>query len=288
MANETTTTSLTELVDTFLTRGRFYFKKAGVMPNLVDRLSLIGFPGKAGNFNRWDAKASTDVQTGSEGTDYTTNLKIETSVAAGTVAEYLLMSVITDLARDSAIENVYDGVIQTLSNAMALKLDDTLVNMFSGGDVSVAGAGVTLLFDHFNEATQLLENVGAPRPYAFIGHPKQIWGAKGLSGIFDISSVSNASVSSAGESFIQSGIIGNLGGFSINWSTEINDDTATLGDAAGAFLSRDGLGLIDKGVFNVEIERNASMRGAEVVIQGLWKEVEIKGDRIVYALSDVA
>lgn len=286
MANETTTTSLTELVDTFLTRGRFYFKKAGVMPNLVDRLSLIGFPGKAGNFNRWDAKASTDVQTGSEGTDYTTNLKIETSVAAGTVAEYLLMSVITDLARDSAIENVYDGVIQTLSNAMALKLDDTLVNMFSGGDVSVAGAGVTLLLDHFNDATQLLENVGAPRPYAFVGHPKQIWGAKGLSGIFDASTINAAS--SAGESFIQSGIIGNLGGFSINWSTEINDDTATLGDAAGAFLSRDGLGLIDKGVFNVEIERNASMRGAEVVIQGLWKEVEIKGDRIVYALSDVA
>ena len=286
MAGETTTTTLDDFVDTLLTRGNFYFKKAGVMPNLVTRQSLLGKPAKTANFNKWDAKASSDVQGGTEGSDFTTNLAISSSAAPGTVAEYLLMSVVTDLSRDSSIENVPVGVIKTLANAMALKLDDTIVNMFSGLDVSVAGAAVTLLFDHFNQATQLLESVGATRPYAFIGHPKQIWGAKGLSGIFDASTINAAN--SAGESFIQSGIIGNLGGFSINWSTEINDDTATLGDAAGAFISRDGLGLIDKGVFNVEIERNASMRGAEVVIQGLWKEVEIKGDRIVYALSDVA
>jgi len=289
MANESTTTSLNDIVDVLIARAGFYFQKAGVMPGLVTRQSLLGFPGKAVDFPKWDNKASSDVQAGTEGTDYSTNLQITTSKATATVAEHLLMSVITDLSRDSSTEDVYDGVIRTLANAMALKLDDDLVNLFGSYSQTVAGAGVTLLFDHFNTATQLLENAGAPRPYHFIGHPKQVWGAKGLSGIFDISAVaSNAQSGSAGDNFVNSGIISNVGGYSVNWSTEIDDDVATLGDAAGAFQSSGVVGLSDKGFMNIEIERNASMRGAEVVVQGLWGEVEIEDTYGVYALSDVS
>ena len=46
MANEITTTSLNDLVDTLLADAIFQFKRTGVMPSKVRRQSLLGFPGK--------------------------------------------------------------------------------------------------------------------------------------------------------------------------------------------------------------------------------------------------
>ena len=289
MANEITTTSLNDIVDTMIARAGFYFKKAGVLPPLVTRQTLLGFPGKAVDFPKWDAKASSDVQTGTEGGEYTTNLEITTSVVTATVAEYLLRSVISDLVRDSSTEDVYAGVGATLGNAMALKLDDTIVALFGSFSQTVAGAATALALDHIFQAVQFLENAGSPRPYHGVWHPKQVWGPKGLSGIFDISAVSSAANANViSEQFVSTGVIGSVAGLTVNSTTEIDDNVGAGGDAAGAVFSARAIGLADKGLMNVKVEESAGYRGAIFVMQGLWKEVEINANDGVYALTDVS
>jgi len=288
MANETTTTSLNDLVDTMLADAIFQLKRTGVMPDKVRRASLLGFPGKQVNFNKWDALASSDVGSGTEGTDYTTNKQLTTSVVNAAVSEYLIMASITDLSRDSSVEDVDGGAGILLGNAMGAKLDDLLVSLFSGFSQTVAGANTTLLADHVTAATQYLRNAAAPEPYYFVGHPKQIWGPRGLTGILDVSAVgSPARATPSAVQLAERGTIGSWGGFGIDWTPEIDDNVAAGGDAAGGFFSWQALGLADKGLLNFEVERNASLRGYELVVQMLAKEVEIVDTYGVYALSKV-
>ena len=289
MANETTTTSLNDYVDTLLADAIFQLLRSGVMPSKVHRESIIGFPGKAANFNKWDALASSDVQTGTEGADYSTNKQLASSTVAGSVDEHLLMSVITDLAVNSSVENVSDGAGIILGNAMAAKLDDDLVGLFTGFSQTVCGAGTTLINDHIMAALQQLHTANAPGPFYGVFHPKQIWGPKGFSGILDTSAVaSNAQNSSAAERMQSTGELGMYAGIGIDFTPEINDDVASGGDAAAGIFSHMAIGLTDKGFFNVELQRDASMRGFEIVVQGLWKEVEAVDTYGVYALSDVS
>ena len=288
MANETTSTTLTNIVDTLIADAIFTFKQAGVMPGLVQVQSLLGFPGKSANFPKWDAWASSDVQAGTEGNEFTTNKPVATSVVSGTVAEKLLRTVIPKLAVDSATENVMAGIGAVMGNAMALKLDDDGVNLFGALDGVVAGAGVTLSLDHFQDATRLLRVAGAPAPYNGVFSPKQINGAKGISSFFDASNVSNTSVSSIAEDFATNGLTGRVAGINIFSSTEIDEDVATLGDAAGGIFSRQAIGLVHKGLLNTFLDASASYRGHILVLQGLWIYKEIVGSYGVYVLSDVA
>ena len=288
MANETTSTTLSDIVDTLIADAIFTFKQAGVMPGLVQVQSLLGFPGKAANFPKWDAWASSDVQGGTEGNEFTTNKAVATSVVSGTVAEKLLRTVIPKLAVDSATENVMAGIGAVMGNAMALKLDDDGVNLFGALDGVVAGAGVTLSLDHFQDATRLLRVAGAPAPYNGVFSPKQINGAKGISSFFDASNVSNTSVSSIAEDFATNGLTGRVAGINIFSSTEIDEDVATLGDAAGGIFSRQAIGLVHKGLLNTFLDASASYRGHILVLQGLWIYKEIVGSYGVYVLSDVA
>ena len=288
MANETTSTTLIDIVDTLIADAIFTFKQAGVMPGLVQVQSLLGFPGKAANFPKWDAWVSSDVAAGSEGNEFTTNKAVATSVVSGTVAEKLLRTVIPKLAVDSATENVMAGIGAVMGNAMALKLDDDGVNLFGALDGVVAGAGVTLSLDHFQDATRLLRVAGAPSPYNGVFSPKQINGAKGISSFFDASNVSNTSVSSIAEDFATNGLTGRVAGINIFSSTEIDEDVATLGDAAGGIFSRQAIGLVHKGLLNTFLDASASYRGHILVLQGLWIYKEIVGSYGVYVLSDVA
>jgi len=289
MANETTTTSLNDFVDTMIADAIMQLGKVGVMPPKVKQKSLVGFPGKSVNFTKWDAITSSDVGGGTEGTDYTTNKSLTSSVVSGTVDEHLIMSTITDLSRDSSVEDIDAGAGTLLGNALAGKLDDDLVGLFSGFSQTVAGAGSVFSHDDIMAAVQYLKNANAPGPYFGVFHPKQIWGAKGFSSLIDVSAIANNSQSTPASIRMQeTGEISQYAGINIDWSTEIDDDVASGDDAAGGIFSPAAIGLVNKGYMNVELERNASLRGYEIVVQGLWKEVEVVDTYGVYVLSDVS
>jgi len=289
MSNETTTTSLNDFVDTLIADAVVQLYKVGVMPPKVRNQNLLGFPGKSANFTKWDRVGSTDVGSGTEGTDYSTNKQLTSSVVSAEVDEHIIMSTITDLSEGSSVENVGQGAGTLLGNAMAAKLDDDLVGLFSGFSQTVAGVNTTLAWDHIAQAIQYLASANAPKPYYGVFHPKQIWGPKGFSGMLDLTGVSNnAQPTDIARRMQETGEISQIAGIMVDWTTEINDDVASGGDAAGAIFSQMAMGLATKGILNVELQRDASLRGYEIVVTGLWKEIEIVDTWGVYALTDVA
>ena len=93
-----------------------------------------------------------------------------------------------------------------------------------------------------------------------------------------------------GEEALAAGWVGNIAGFDVYWSDQIDEDVGSGGDAAGFAFSKGAVGLAvgPEGLFRLETERNASYRTTEYIATGFWGEVEIKDAFGVYILSDVS
>ena len=114
--------------------------------------------------------------------------------------------------------------------------------------------------------------------------PKQYWGAKGLRAqLVDVSGGSRIS-----DEMLMKGFVENPFGINIKVSNEINEDVAAGGDAAGMIFDKRAIGLHTKGLFNLEVQRDASLRGFELIAVGRWKAVELVDTWGIYALSDVS
>jgi hypothetical protein len=90
-----------------------------------------------------------------------------------------------------------------------------------------------------------------------------------------------------GEDFKQKGFVSNAFGINIMVSNQINEDVASGGDAAGGIWTKNAIGLNWKGI-TIEAQRNASLRGYELVCTGRWKAVELEDYWGCYFLSDVS
>jgi hypothetical protein len=179
-----------------------------------------------------------------------------------------------------------DDLILFFTNAMRAKLEDDIVGLFSGFSQTVAGAGTSMTVDHWFDSLRQLKAASAPMNdiYAVIS-PKQFYGAKGLRAL-----VLDADADSGllGEELKKKGFVSENFGIKTLVSNEIDENVASGGDAAGAIYAKGAIGLHSKGLINIEVERNASLRGYEVVGVGRWKQVELVDTWGVYMLSDVS
>ena len=155
---------------------------------------------------------------------------------------------------------------------------------------------VQLALSHIFGSMRQLRSAGAPMPYNLVLSPKQVWGAKGLSGLLQDAAVTGSNskpmslMGAKGEETMMNGSVGSIAGFDVYWSDQIDEDVSSGGDAAGFAFSRGAIGLaigVD-GLFRLETERNASFRTTEYVVCGFWGEIEIKDGFGVYVLSDVS
>jgi len=145
---------------------------------------------------------------------------------------------------------------------------------------------------------------GAPMPYSLVLSPKQVWGGKGIISLLHNVAVDTTGTStsntgkaapvglmgSKGEEAFQTGFVGNLAGFSIYWSDQIDENVSSGGDAAGFSMSKGavGLGVGADGLFRIATQREESERMTKYVATGFWGEIEVKDTYGVYILSDVS
>jgi hypothetical protein len=235
--------NLDDILDEMLVDALMQLRKAAVMPSKMRRKSLVGFPGKAARFTRWDA-----------GDD-------ECVVAA--VEEHSVE--ITDA------ENV-PGLI--LGNMMAEKVDTDAIKLFDGFSKCMGETSQALTMDTIFEAVQYLRNANAPGPYYGVFHPKQIWGPKGFSGLLN---------APRGRDDVESGELSKLAGVEVDWATStLTQD----GQALSAIFSPAAMGLVDKGFFNTEANRDGAK--INMYVCGLWKSVMIMDSWGVLIKSDIS
>tara|TARA_R100001594_G_scaffold53947_3_gene87561 strand:- start:278 stop:1216 length:939 start_codon:yes stop_codon:yes gene_type:complete len=233
---------------------------------------------------------SGDVSTPGDGADVTTMTSIDTAARSATVSEHVIRTDVSDLAAMGSAEDYTGNVGEVLGNAVAAKLDDDLVTLGESFSQTECGAGTALALDHLFGSMRQLRAAGAPFPYNLVLSPKQVWGAKGLSGLLVENSSGTLADNPLSASKLTNGEIGKVAGFDVYWSDQINENVSSGGDAAGFAMSKGALGLAigPEGLIRIETERNASFRTTEYIATGFWGEIEIHDGFGVYILSDVS
>jgi hypothetical protein len=247
-------------------------------------------------FPEYDKVASSSVGAGTDGADYTTVTSITTNAKTATVSEHVIRADVSDLARMGNADDLTGNVGDILGNAVAAKLDDDLVELGKTFSQTECGAGTTLALSHIFGSMRQLRSAGAPFPYNLVLSAKQVWGPKGLIALTNDAAVTGSNskplslLGNKGEEAMATGMIGNIAGFDVYWSDQIDEDVSSGGDAAGFAFSKGAVGLAigPDGLFRLETERNASFRSTEYVAVGFWGQVEIKDSFGVYILSDVS
>ena len=272
MANESTTTTLNDLLPQIVAEALFVAQEQSIMRNLVRNYTLGPAQGKTVKVPIYPGQTAAAVN---EGTDLT-NTAISTSGATLTVSEVGIMTTVTDLARMSSASNVIADVGRLFGQAIANKIDKDLTAKFLS--FSALGDGTTAITAAkiFQAVATLRSNGVAGGDLACVLHPAISYDLKAnLTNTF-----ANANPNLISNEALASGYVGMLAGVPV-YETSNFDNTGNAGDFMGAVFHRDAIGLALMSDIKIETQRDASLRADELVATAVY------GTGVLYAAHGV-
>ena len=282
MANETTSSTLSELFENITQEAIFTFQETSVMRPLVTLYPIVG-SGKTVEVPVYPAITASAVN---EATDLT-NTAVNPTSATITASEVGVMTTLTDLARDSASRNVGADIGKLFGEAIAKKVDTDLATLFNSFTTNIidGGGGVELTADKLFQAQAILRSLNVPAPYYGVFNPKAVFNLKKTLTQAGYNTAS-AAISEIGNEALINGYVGRVAGIDIfenaNIAINANDDSA------GGVFHPIALGLALKEDFKVETQRDASLRGTEIVASICYGTGVIKNNYGVRVISDSA
>ena len=253
MANETTSTTLDDLFANIILQARFTAEEQPIMLGLVTRYDIGNVAGKTVQVPKYPAITAAGL---TEGTDMSAT-EVSTSSVTISVGEVGAQVVLTDLAAMGA-GNPAAELGTVLGNAIATKMDQDLIGLFDGFSTSLGATTQEItVADIFNAASRL-KAAKAPGQYSCVLHPYQAYQLK--------ANMTNTFVNPNGGDLqneaMRTGYIGTVAGVNIYESANITVDGS--GDAKGAVFAPEAVAIAMKRDFNIETERNASLRAFEL------------------------
>jgi hypothetical protein len=281
MANETTSSTLSELFENITQEAIFTFQETSVMRPLVTLYPIIG-SGKTVEVPVYPAITASAVN---EATDLT-NTAVNPTSETITASEVGVMTTLTDLARDSASRNVGADIGKLFGEAIAKKVDTDLATLLDSFTTTIDSAGgVELTADKLFQAQAILRSLNVPAPYYGVFSPKAVFNLKKTLTSAGYNTNANA-ISDIGNEALTNGYVGRVAGIDIfenaNIAINANDDSA------GGVFHPMSLGLALKEDFKVETQRDASLRGTEIVASICYGTGVIKNNYGVRVISDSA
>ena len=281
MANETTSSTLGELFENITQEAIFTFQETSVMRPLVTLYPIVG-SGKTIEVPVYPAITASAVN---EATDLT-NTAVNPTSETITASEVGVMTTLTDLARDSASRNVGADIGKLFGEAIAKKVDTDLATLLDSFTTTIDSAGgVELTADKLFQAQAILRSLNVPAPYYGVFSPKAVFNLKKTLTSAGYNTNANA-ISDIGNEALTNGYVGRVAGIDIfenaNIAINANDDSA------GGVFHPMALGLALKEDFKVETQRDASLRGTEIVASICYGTGVIKNNYGVRVISDSA
>ena len=281
MANETTSSTLSELFENITQEAIFTFQETSVMRPLVTLYPIVG-SGKTIEVPVYPAITASAVN---EATDLT-NTAVNPTSETITASEVGVMTTLTDLARDSASRNVGADIGKLFGEAIAKKVDTDLATLLDSFTTTLDSAGgVELTADKLFQAQAILRSLNVPAPYYGVFSPKAVFNLKKTLTSAGYNTNANA-ISDIGNEALTNGYVGRVAGIDIfenaNIAINANDDSA------GGVFHPMALGLALKEDFKVETQRDASLRGTEIVASICYGTGVIKNNYGVRVISDSA
>ncbi len=265
MANESTTTSLNDLISPLVAEAMFVASETTIMKGLVRNFTMPLRSGKILQVPKYPTVSAAAV---SEAADLS-NTEVATAKSDLTVSENGIMTTLTDLSRDASESDVVQDLGKLFGEAIAKKIDRDLTALFSGFSNSVGNDGDDLTIATLSQAATKLRAAGVPGPYYGIFNPEQTHALK--------STLTNTFVNpNAGvlqNDAMREGYIGRIVGIDIFETSNVVEDSATA--YSGAVFSRDALGLAMMRDINIETQRDASLRATELVATAVYAVGEL-------------
>jgi len=276
MANESTSSTLSELYTEIVAEAQFVINEKSIMKNLVKNYAISG-GGKSVEVPIYAAVAAAAV---SEAADLS-NTAINPSSVTITAAEVGIMTTLTDLARNSAPRNVAGDIGRLFGEAIAKKMDQDLLALFDGFSTAVGTDSSALSPATIFNAASTLRALGLPVEETYcVLHPKVAFDLKsGLTNTF-----AGLSTDLSNEA-LRGGFIGQIAGIKI-FETGNMSNTGTGGDFKGGMFHKDALALAMMQDIKIETQRDASLRADEIVATAVYGVGELHDSYGVEVLAD--
>jgi len=265
MANESTSSTLSELYTEIVAEAQFVASEKSIMRNLVKNYAITG-GGKAVEVPVYAQVSASAV---AEATDLS-NTAIDPTSVTITASEVGVMTTLTDLARNSAPRNVAADIGKLFGEALARKQDADLIALFDGFSVT-SGDGTSAISPAviFNALSTLRANSLPANECAVVLHPKIAYDLKsGLTNTF-----AGLDTETSNEA-LRAGFVGTLAGMPI-FETANMANTGTAGDYKGGAMHKDALAIAMMQDVKIETQRDASLRADEIVATSVYGVGEI-------------
>ena len=277
MANETTSSTLSELYTEIVAEALFTASERSIMRPLVKNYAIAG-GGKSVEVPIYSAVSAAAV---SEATDLSNTAINPTSVTI-TASENGIMTTLTDLGRNASPRNVAADIGRLFGEAIAKKIDTDLTALFDGFSTSVGAADAALTVAKMFEAVANLRNSAVPiADVSAVLHPMIAYDLKAnLTNTF-----ANANANDLANEALRNGFVGRLAGVPIFETSNIAN-TGTTGDYKNGVFHRDALGLAMMQDLKIETQRDASLRADEIVATAVYGVGELQDSYGIELLAD--
>ena len=252
-----TTTTLNDLLPQITAEAMFVANERSIMRGLVKNYSIPAGSGKTITVPRYPVQSAAAVTEGNE----VSNTAVSTDGVTLTVTTVAIRTLLTDLARTSSASNVVADLGRLFGEAIAKKMDQDLMALFSGFATGVGGASTAMSAALVAQAVARLRANAVPSDaLACVVHPFVAYDLKAnLSNTF-----ANPNAGIIQNEAMQTGYVGTLFGVPVFESSNIVD-TGTAGDYVGAVFHRDALGIAMVNDISIETQRRASFLGDDIV-----------------------
>ena len=282
MANETTTSTLDDLISPLVAEALFVASERSIMRGLVRNFQMPNNSGKVLQVPIYPTVSAAAV---AEATDLS-NTAISTSKKDLTVSEVGIMATVTDLSRNVSESDVIRDLGKLFGEAIAKKIDLDLTALFGGFSTTVGSASTTMSASLIFQAVAKLRAAGVPGDdLACVIHPQVAFDLK--SGLTNTFANPNPGV---GNEALRTGFVGQIAGVDVYETSNIADSSGnepgTTGDYKGAVFHRDALGLAMMQDLKIEVQRDASLRADEIVATAVYGVGELQDSYGIEILAD--
>lgn len=275
MANETTSSTLDDLFVNIIAEARFTAEEQSLMLGLVSQYNIGNVAGTTIQVPKYPAITAAAL---TEGTDMSAT-EVSTSSVSVAVGEVGAQVVLTDLAAMGAGNPAQDlGTV--LGNAIATKIDTDLIGLFTGFSTGFSSAGTELTVADIFKAAATLRANKVTGSMAAVLHPYQAYAIKAnLTNTF-----ANPNGGDLQNEAMRNGYVGSIAGVDIYESANVAIDATD--DSIGAVFAPEALAIALKRDFNLEVQRDASLRANELNATAVYGVAELDDSFGVKLTSD--
>jgi N4-gp56 family major capsid protein len=274
----TNTTTLNDLMPSIIAEALFVASEKSIMRGLVRNYTLSAGQGKTVTVPIYPKQTAASL-TEATAPSYTA---ISTDGAVLTVAEVGLTAQISDLAIMASSTNVVADIGRLFGEAIARKMDSDLLSNVASLSAGVGGSTTVASAAELFKAIAKLRSQGydTSNDCAIVLHPNVAYDVAST-----LTSTFLAPASAIGNSALENGFMGTLGGVPVYQSSLVNN-TGTTGDYNAVVFHKDAFGLAMMKDITIESQREATKRGFDIVGSAIYGHGILYNAAGVYAQFD--